>query len=350
LALLFWNTSGFTDIKQRFKLLFKWQQMLIILLPFVLVILPQMIYWYHIYGKPIVYSYKGEGFTNWRSPDLISLWFEPNNGLFPYMPVFLLIFIGIITNLIKKQKGAILPVLIFVLMSYVFASWSFPQFGCAFGCRPFSEFMAFFALSLASLIASVRFKSLKIIMLIFGFLCSLFIIKMTLIYNDNHFLTTTKWNWKEYNSLALRGIKISNQDLEDGWVQSEQVQKTDDPYKGNHVFIFTPEVEFSPPLFNQTFERDIFSHWRYADISIDIKSNGPVTAKLVSTIDSCNKRLNWSCQPIAYNYNNTVQWQTLHFYDVWVGGNYNSNVSLTYSMWNCDHCSFEFDNLRVFLH
>ena len=350
LLFLFWNTFGWIDIKLRFKKLIRGRNLLALLLPFFLVMLPQMLYWYFTFGTLVYYSYPGEGFTNWQSPHIASLWFEPENGLFPYAPILLLVFVGIVLSLIKKQKGSILPPLLFVIMTYVFASWHDTLYGGSFGCRPFAEYFVFFALPMAYLLQFVRPKLLKGFIVFVAIVCMAFTIKMTLIYNDNSFYGDKRWNWKEYISLIQRGMRTTTQELEDGWVKSKNIIETSDPHHGKHIYAMNKKTEFTPLLLDENYMKGTFSPYRYADVSIDIKSDSAIVAILVHTIDSCGKQLKWDGLEINYDGSKLNQWQTISFYDVWIGGDFDKNFSMKYSIWNRNRRTFYFDNLSLFLH
>ncbi len=350
LVFIFWNTFSWKDIKLRLKKILTWKPVLATFFPCVLLLIPQMIYWNYAFDSPLLYSYKGEGFTNWKSPELITLWFEPNNGLFPYAPILVLIFTGIIITIIKKNKSAFLPPVFFVLMSYVFASWYMVSYGSSFGCRPFAEFFVFFSLPLASLIHIPRNKLIKSFIVIIAVACMLFTIKMTLIYNDNYFMTTVNWNWKEYKSLIGRGIKIIEEDFEDCKIIPGEIIETNDPGHGEYILAVSKDKEFPTVNLEESYTKGTYSPWRYANVSVDVKADTNVFFLIVYTTDSCGKQVKWSALDVKYDENKLNQWQTIHLYDAFVGGEYGEGVKLKFYLWNSNHQAFYFDNLKVFLH
>ncbi|MEI6123473.1 MAG: hypothetical protein WCQ95_07570 [Bacteroidota bacterium] len=350
LAFLFWNTFSLTDIKVRIKKFFTWKNSLFMLLPFVLVMIPQMCFWYFTYGTPIVYSYPGEGFTHLASPQFLQLWFEPNNGLFPYAPVFVLVLLGMVVAIVKKHKGSFLPPVLFVLMSYLFASWYVVAFGCAFGCRPFAEYFVFFALPLASLIHYTRPWYLKSLIILVALVCMLFSMKLTLTYNDNRFFSEKKWDWHEYQSIIYRGVRSTGQDFETCKIDFKNLKETSDAQHGKYVLAFNHSIDYSPVILEENYTKSTCSPWRYADISVQVKADTAVTFLLITIVDSCGKQVKWGSTDIKYDENKLNQWQTFRFYDMWIGGNYGDGVLLKYYIWNSDRYSFEFDNMKVLLH
>ncbi len=77
--------------------------LLIFLAGIILVFIPQILYWYYVSGQPILYSYGNEGFPNLLSPPLDLFLFSPQNGLFPYSPLMLVIIVGMIQQAVQRK-------------------------------------------------------------------------------------------------------------------------------------------------------------------------------------------------------------------------------------------------------
>lgn len=111
------------------------------ILIFILIILPQVIYWKFAFGKYIVWSYEDEGFTLWNSPQFLAVWFSPQSGLFTYTPIILLSLFFSVVMFFKKERNSGLIMATFIVISYMCASWHNPYFGmCNFGKRPMIEY------------------------------------------------------------------------------------------------------------------------------------------------------------------------------------------------------------------
>jgi len=109
--------------------------------------LPQMLYWQTAYGDPIVFSYQNEGFTNWRSPHLLTTLLAPKNGLLPYAPAFLLLPIALRAVWDRARPMAIAVLAMFLLYWYAVSSWWDPAFGCGFGQRSFVQTVPLLAMT-----------------------------------------------------------------------------------------------------------------------------------------------------------------------------------------------------------
>jgi hypothetical protein len=113
--------------------------------------LPQMWYWHEMTGHWLRYSYENESFIYWNKPKILAVLFDPQNGLFLYSPIFLLAIIGIFFDWRKKQNQSLALSVIFVLATYLFASWWAWWFGGAFGHRCYVELYPMFVFPLAAM-------------------------------------------------------------------------------------------------------------------------------------------------------------------------------------------------------
>ena len=111
--------------------------------------LPQMWYWHEMTGHWIRYSYTDEGFPYWNKPKIAEVLFDPQNGLFLYSPIVLLAVAGLIPAWRQKRLSAPAIAVVFVLGTYIFASWWAWWFGGAFGHRSYVELYALLALPMA---------------------------------------------------------------------------------------------------------------------------------------------------------------------------------------------------------
>jgi hypothetical protein len=138
---LLYAVNSKKDFINRLKLFFENKFTIIIaLLLSSIVLLPQLKYWHHNTGNFINYSYGDEGFSNLKSPKLLEVWFSTNNGLFTYSPLIFLSIIGIVLLIKNKNWSGYFYGALFLLISYVFASWWCWWFGCSFGGRSFIEY------------------------------------------------------------------------------------------------------------------------------------------------------------------------------------------------------------------
>ena len=114
--------------------------------------IPQLVYWWNNTGKLVTYSYGNEGFTFWKSPKLLEVWFSTNNGLFIYTPLIALSLIGVFVMIKNKNWSGYFIGLLFLTISYIFASWWNWWFGCSFGARSFVEYYALLTIPICYLL------------------------------------------------------------------------------------------------------------------------------------------------------------------------------------------------------
>lgn len=126
-------------------------------------------------GKPVIWSYQGEGF-NFLDPEAVNFLFSYKKGLLVYTPFALLGLSGMCWMAVRKpQNGGWLLGFIGVAV-YVLSSWWNWYYGGSFGMRAMVEFMPFFAfgagyllqnmskpLRLATAMASILFVVVNLI-------------------------------------------------------------------------------------------------------------------------------------------------------------------------------------------
>ena len=138
---VFYAVNSRSELIARFKIFASHKvTILIALILGSLAAIPQLIYWYDTTGKLITYSYGSESFVFLTAPKMLQVWFSTNNGLFTYSPLILLSVLGIILLIKNKHCSGYLYAGIFLLISYIFASWWCWWFGCSFGARSFVEY------------------------------------------------------------------------------------------------------------------------------------------------------------------------------------------------------------------
>jgi hypothetical protein len=162
---------------------------------------PQFKYWEMFSGDFFTYSYGNEGFKYWNSPKLINVLFSYQNGLFMYSPVLLFAMVGFYYLWKIAKDLAVISSSLFLLATYIFASWWAWWFGGAFGHRAFIEFLTLLAIPIAAfwqftLRLSLKWKSIPLLVLVLLIYSSL---KMTRMYNPPWDGLT--WNWGRYFEL-----------------------------------------------------------------------------------------------------------------------------------------------------
>ncbi len=155
-----YNVDSFAALSARFRWFGAiWQQLLAVVAAALVMVFPQMLYWREMTGKWLLYSYGGEGqqedFRYWNHPKIADVLFDVQNGLFLYSPLVLLMVLGMLTNWRKTALQSKTLLFIFVVSTYIFASWWAWWFGGAFGHRSYVELYAFFALPTAGILHQI---------------------------------------------------------------------------------------------------------------------------------------------------------------------------------------------------
>lgn len=169
-----------------------------------LIVTPQLIYYKYLSGNWLYYSYGDETFTNLLNPVLIKFYFSTNNGLFFYNPFWLILIISTIWLLFTKHKRyAAIALILFILNSYLCASWHIWNFGCGYGARNFVEYAVLFSFPFAYILKELRtrWKIITIIAISIIF-C---IINLVFVHNfDKCYFGSSDWDFKFVKSKYLK--------------------------------------------------------------------------------------------------------------------------------------------------
>ena len=154
LIFFFWGVSSFRSLGERIKFFFhRYYWVLLMAGAFILVWVPQFIYWHYISGKIFYFTYGEQGgrfFFN--NPQIFNILFSYKKGWLVYTPLMIFSLIGIFM-LIKRHPGLFLPLIVFkVLNIYILASWWSWWFGGGFGLRAFVESYAFLSIPFAAFV------------------------------------------------------------------------------------------------------------------------------------------------------------------------------------------------------
>lgn len=121
---LLWMGPGGFKAKSR-QVLSQWKQVLAMVLAFVVLASPQLLYWKSVTGQWLFYSYinPGEGF-DFSSPHLSDYLFSFRKGWFVYTPLAVLMVLGLAV-LWRKARHLFWPIGIFLIVDlYIVASWT----------------------------------------------------------------------------------------------------------------------------------------------------------------------------------------------------------------------------------
>jgi len=187
------------DLKERWKFIKAHIAHLLAALPFFIVLMiPQMIYWKEMTGQWIKYSYNDERFIYWSHPKIASVLFDVENGLFLYSPVLLFLFWALFRKR-KDQRTNFWGVsIVFVIITYLFASWDIWWFGGAFGHRCYVEYFTALGFPLAVTmegITKLKKNLFKIPLFLFIALFCYYSVGMATIYLTYGIWDGPHWRW-----------------------------------------------------------------------------------------------------------------------------------------------------------
>ena len=309
------NSSA--EFIRRVKRFLSFRVILILLVSSFVVFLPQFLYWKYVFGSYITDSYQGFGFSNWKSPKILELWFSPNNGLFLYSPLYLAFIAGLLLMIKHKIRNGWVILITFLVATYIFASWFIFSFGCGFGSRNYVEFLVLFSLPLGyiySLIPEFRIgKRYLIILLIFG----LSIFNLRLVYTYNRCFQGGDWNFQEYVSFLVK-IRKYHQSLD---------------MKGQEHM--APENEYSKTLYLEAGKIHYLKYKKAvvrAEVTLESKDS---EAALVLAIETPDTKLYWN----AFRLKDQVADSKLHKKqtvegEFWIPASIPKNATIAAYIWN----------------
>lgn len=198
LFLLLYGITSFRDLGHRMMFYLRHRMLLLVMTAaFILVWVPQFLYWHHVSGSIFLNTYGtgGEGFF-FHNPQFWHILFSYRKGWFVYTPVMFVALLGFYF-LYRKNRGLFWPVLTYLLVNaYILASWWAWWNGGSFGQRSFIDMYGLMAIPVAALLAWALQKKfyiwLPLALIITALLC--LNIFQTLQYRDKalHFVMMTK--------------------------------------------------------------------------------------------------------------------------------------------------------------
>jgi hypothetical protein len=167
-------------------------------------IFPQLLYWKWAHGTWFFDSYAGYTFTNYKNPKFSEVLFVPGtNGHFLYNPIMVVLLIASFLKISSRKWEFTIPILLFIVLTWILASWFIPGLGCGFANRGFIELYAIFALVFAHIVKFIfrsQFK-LKFILTIIVGLCAYINLKISMSYPGCY--SSGKYDVSEYLSFLL---------------------------------------------------------------------------------------------------------------------------------------------------
>lgn len=155
---LLWDINSIAGFKSRvISLIGNYRLLLLMAVIFIIVWIPQMIYWHYVSGNLFIDAYAGEKLF-FSDPKIFKILFSTRNGLLPYCPVLFLYLVSLfIPNPSIKGK---LGLFIFVILNiYLVSCWWCWWYGGSYSMRALIQIYPYLAISFAGMLQYVYYKS-----------------------------------------------------------------------------------------------------------------------------------------------------------------------------------------------
>jgi hypothetical protein len=151
LFFLFWNVYNKSSLKEQWnKFRENKKMLLIILISFIFIWIPQLAIWKSLTGSFFFKPGNNEHYF-WTDPQIINILFSYRKGWLLYSPLVILAFIGFFFMKDELKRSRIVLVSVLVLTIYILSCWWNWFFGGGFSGRAFSQDMAWLSIPIAAL-------------------------------------------------------------------------------------------------------------------------------------------------------------------------------------------------------
>jgi len=353
----FWDLAGWRDLLKRIKVFVTPKYLITFILVLFLVLLPQFIYWKYLHDSYLFYTYGDEGFTNLAYPKLFEVWFAPLNGLILYSPSVLVILVGMVFMIWRRNRNGWFFLILFLLLSYECASWQTWYFGCSFGQRSFVEYYAIFIIPFAFLIESVinqRSRILKTVVLLLLVAFSCYNIQMTSIDNKCFFGST--WDWNSYlRQLDRAGIPFTSSsvisylnDFENQALIEDEIVSREIVRSGMYSATFDEEHEYCCKAIKyiRDFPQDNLPKMVKVSAWVFYPDSVFSGATLVFSVEQEGNSLKWEGIDLTNMITTSNSWQQVST-SFTIPEKIAGDTKLLIYFWNPVKCSIFIDNLEV---
>jgi hypothetical protein len=146
-----WDVKTLKELGARILFFFnKWKKVLLMITAFLLVWVPQFIYWKMQSGQYLYFSYPDDQGFFFGNPQIWNILFSWRKGWLLYTPVMIFAIFGL-PVLWKSYRKFFIPVLVFLILNiYILSSWWDWWFGGGFGLRAFIDMYGVMAIPMAA--------------------------------------------------------------------------------------------------------------------------------------------------------------------------------------------------------
>lgn len=173
LFFVLYDITKFSDFKRKcLFFLSNYQHIILMGIFFLIIWIPQFLYWKAITGSFLSYSYGEENRFFFTHPRILKGLFSYRNGWLVYSPIMIFSVIGLFTTWKKNQNLRIPIIYTFLIFIYVIFSWWCWWYGGSFGNRAMIDIYGILAISLTAYLSNIfdlKIKWIRIPILVITF-------------------------------------------------------------------------------------------------------------------------------------------------------------------------------------
>jgi hypothetical protein len=166
-------------------------------------VIPQLAIYYHATGQLLVNSYGDLGFT-FQSPHLWGVLFSVTKGVFFWSPVLLAGIAGFALGRPATRAFVVGAAIVFVVDTYLIASWWDWQFGASYGHRGFIDLLPLFALGLATFFEWSAEQPTRKLIIGVATVALIALSSVQMLQYWNGVLPMSDMTWDQYRAVFLR--------------------------------------------------------------------------------------------------------------------------------------------------
>jgi hypothetical protein len=178
------------------------------LLALVVFTAPQLLYWHHVHGQWIVWSYGNEGFTQWADPEWSKVLAAPMNGLLPNAPLFALVPFALWSLWYRSRGMSLWLAATLLTIIYSCAAWHVWHFGCSYGLRPLVQYTPFLAVGLWAMFAQMRERFPALFNATMVFLALVCFVNYRVMLYVSHCFNGEHWGWGLFFNNILEALGV----------------------------------------------------------------------------------------------------------------------------------------------
>jgi len=375
---LFWNVTSLKSIQDKLILFYKNKITIIITAAICLLIVsPQLLYWYHMTGHFIYDSYKNPGVgLDIFSPHIFETLFSYRKGWLVYTPLMVFALIGFYFVFVYNKKIFYALFFYFLISFYIIASWSEWWYGAAYSVRPLIATYPILAISFSYFIKFVLETKSLFRNAIFGIILLLVCFNQFQWWQYKNYIIDPYRTTKEYYWATFLKTTVTEKDREllliyrdfTGKLEFNEIEKYSistvynedfqkETNKGNqhegtnNFYRLKPEEEFLPIFESEYQDLTVNDHfWLKVSFDVSFPTNfeGPYPC-YVNTFDRKEGAYGYLAKDILADSNSIGKWKKIEILYLSPEIRNVKDVIKSY-IWKRSVIGFDVDNIKIDLY